>query len=110
MVCQARGNDKSDAIRAIARLRPSQPSQDPRKFDASSPANSSQAGQPINADNLIFSADTLSLDQVEEYRRIILSSLPTKETFDRLVGIYYEQAVRCSFSTELGIYHCQGWL
>lgn len=103
MVCQTRGNHKSDAIRAIARLRPSQPSQDPRpKFDAPSPATGSQTGQPINADNLIFAADTLSLAQVEEYRRVVLSSLPNKETFDRLVGIYYEQVVRRSFSSELG--------
>ncbi len=54
--------------------------------------------QGMSTDNVIFSADTVTQRQVEEYRQVAIAALPDAQTLDRIIGLYYEQMVSIVFT------------
>ncbi|CAG7847818.1 SubName: Full=Uncharacterized protein {ECO:0000313/EMBL:CCA77892.1} [Serendipita indica DSM 11827] len=47
--------------------------------------------QGASTDHVIFSADTVTRSQVEDYRQVAIMALPDTQTLDRIIGLYYEQ-------------------
>lgn len=72
-------------------VKPEPPPPGPPSFDVPPTNPFAMPGQPVNPDNLIFAADTLSTTQVNEYRQIVINALPDEAEFLRLTNLYYEQ-------------------
>jgi hypothetical protein len=68
------------------------PTSAPRRLHVESPLKGSFSGESV-----VFTADMITLEQANQHRETILASIPDINTFDRLINIYYEQAVSTSY-------------